>query len=294
MSAVLLQVTLQPGQGVQVQRPRSLPAGIEPRLAALEGFAARAGTWLRQWGYGQARFAVQLHDEDPEQLCFRFDAPLADDGLGPLIPDPYALASHGFAAVGQQLAQLPPWDARLPLAIWRGSSTGLARLSQANLAQLPRYRLCALSRQLPQLLDARLTAVVQAEDPEGLRRHLLHQDLLGPRLEPLHLALHRWLIEIDGNVNSWGLLWKLLSGCCILRVHSPRRQWYHQQLVPWRHLVPIEADLSDLTDKLQWCQRNLPSCAAIAAAGRQLALSVVQNLEQDQQQAVRRFAERWL
>ena len=85
---------------------------------------------------------------------------------------------------------------------------------------LPRYRLCQVSLQRPDLLDAHLSDLVQtanATDHERLRTQLLNQGLLRPRLNPHDLALHRWMIEIDGNVNSWGLLWKLLSGSCILR-----------------------------------------------------------------------------
>ena len=74
-------------------------------------------------------------------------------------------------------------------------------------------------------------------------------------------------IDIDGNVNSWGLLWKLLSGSRIPRVQSPRYQWYHHRLKPWVHLVPIQADLSDLYEQLTWCSNHRQECAAIASAG---------------------------
>ena len=122
----------------------------------------------------------------------------------------------------------------------------------------------------------------------------MQQDLLAPRLSPWHLALHRWLIEIDGNVNSWGLLWKLLSGSCVLRVASNRAQWYHHRLQPWQHIVPIAADLSDLEDVVAWCQRHPTHCEAIAYAGQCVALEVVDQLAADQRQAVHHYAANWL
>ena len=84
-------------------------------------------------------------------------------------------------------------------------------------------------------------------------------------------GLHRYLIEIDGNVNSWGLLWKLLSGSCILKVESSRRQWYHHKLKPYVHIVPICSDLSNLEEQLDWCRSNPEQCEYIASAGQNLA-----------------------
>ena len=100
-------------------------------------------------------------------------------------------------------------------------------------------------------------------------------------VNPWDAALHAWQIDIDGNVNSWGLLWKLLTGSCILRVESPRRQWYHQRLQPWVHLIPVRADLSDLGEQLDWCSNHLQECAVIAAAGQALAQQVVHEIEDD-------------
>ena len=50
----------------------------------------------------------------------------------------------------------------------------------------------------------------------------------------------------DGNVNSWGLLWKLLSGSCVIRIRSTRGQWFHHRLRHLQHLVEVDNNLSDL------------------------------------------------
>jgi hypothetical protein len=215
-----------------------------------------------------------------------------------MIPDPYALATGGFQAIhyGFLASPLPPWQQRLPVAIWRGSSTGTANLNERNQAFNRRLQLCRLSQKHPGLLDARLTALVQVApaSENALRQQLLGEELLAPRLSPWQLALHRWLIEIDGNVNSWGLLWKLLSGSCVLKVESPRRQWYHRRLQPWVHVVPVDNDLGNLPERLAWCQSHPEACATIALQARNLALEVVAALEQDQQRAVRQWADQWM
>jgi hypothetical protein len=299
----VLVVNLRPGGGYQLSHTgpsnddtRKL---LVHRLPCLNPFLDTAADVLAQLGHDEARFAVQLHDEDPEPICFRFDAPLDPDGKGPLIPDPYVLGSNGYASLRRQFSEqlLPPWQERLPIAIWRGSSTGSSELSPQSLHRNSRLQLCVQSKRLPYLLDARISAVVQCPDAVSkaeVERLLQDKQLLAPRMSPWHLALHRWILEIDGNVNSWGLLWKLLSGSCILRVASPRRQWYHHRLQPWVHMVPIAADLSDLEDILAWCHSNPQTCRAIAEAGQQLAFDVINQLNTDQREAVEVYAANWL
>ncbi len=294
-SCPALEVELRGEQPPQVRVP-ARGQGMGQRLEALLGFCDGAAQLL-QGHRGLLR--VQLLDEDPGPPSIRFDAPVDADGGGPLIPDPYCLMSGGYGALRQafQQRQLPPWRERLPLALWRGSSTGLEPLDLHNLPHNKRYQLCRLGRAHPQLVDARFTAVVQSRDAsahQALTHHLHQHDLLRPRMAPWDGALHRWLSEIDGNVNSWGLLWKLLSGSCVLRVASPRRQWYHHRLEPWVHVVPVAADLSDLEDRLVWCRHHLEHCEAMAQAGQQLAEQVVAELGPSLVAACQAYGERWL
>ena len=197
--------------------------------------------------------AIQLHDEDPLIPCLRLDASKDDikDLSRPLIPDPYCLMTGGYRKLRQHMrrAPLPPWNERLPLAFWRGSTTSSKNIDLNSLELNRRYQLARMSREWPNRLDARINRVVQCRDAIALKQvehRLQREGLLSATVNPWHAALHAWQIDIDGNVNSWGLLWKLLSGSCILRVESPRRQWYHRRLLPWVHVVPVNADLSNL------------------------------------------------
>ena len=267
------------------------------RFQALLCFAQGASELLRR-RHPIGQIAVQLHDEQPGQYCFRFDAPLGEDGGGPLIPDPYCLMTDGYQAIRNAFIEqpLPLWQERLPMAFWRGSTTSSKKITPATLSYNQRYQLCLQSLQLPALLDARFSAVVQCHDQYNqaqVQKLLEQQDLWSPRVDPWQAALHRWLIEIDGNVNSWGLLWKLLSGACVIRVASRRRQWYHHRLKPWVHLVPVAADLSNLAERLHWCQANAAQCSAIAAQGQQLAEQVVSELNQDLLHATFSYSQEW-
>ena len=205
----------------------------------------------------------------------------------------------GYQALRErmQLDPLPPWQERLPLAFWRGSTTGSKDIDLNTLGLNTRYQLARLSRALPNRLDARINRVVQCRDEkarEQVEQRLQLEGLLSATVNPWHAGLHAWQIDIDGNVNSWGLLWKLLSGSCILRVQSTRQQWYHERLRPWVHLVPVHADLSNLEERLAWCNNHRRECAAIATAGQALAIQVIQEIDDDLLNSVVRYAQAWM
>ena len=277
-----------------------LDQGMGIRLDTLLKVGSGIATLLRQ-RHRQGFLEIQLHDEEPLTPCLRLDASSdeVNDPSRPLIPDPYCLMTGGYRALRKRMQadRLPPWSERLPIAFWRGSTTGSKGIDLNSLELNRRYQLARLSRAWPDRLDARINRAVQcrsAQDRERIVHRLQREGLLSITVHPWHAALHAWQIDIDGNVNSWGLLWKLLSGSCILRVQSPRRQWYHHRLKPWVHLVPVNADLSDLGERLTWCNNHRQECAAIAAAGKALAENVVQEIDEELLSAGVRYAQAWL
>ena len=274
--------------------------GMGIRLESLFKAGIGIATLLRQ-RHRQGSLVMQLHDEDPLIPCLRLDSSREDvnDFGRPLIPDPYCLMTGGYRTLRESWQQdpLPKWHERLPMAFWRGSTTGSKDIDLNTLELNIRYQLARLSRAWPDVLDARINRAVQCRNAQArsdVELRLQQEGLLSPTVSPWHAALHAWQIDIDGNVNSWGLLWKLLSGSCIIRVQSLRRQWYHQRLQPWVHFVPANADLSDLGDRLEWCRNHPQKCAAIAAGGQALAEQVVQEVEGDLLSAGVRYAQAWM
>jgi hypothetical protein len=68
---------------------------------------------------------------------------------------------------------------------------------------------------------------------------------------------YRFQIDLDGVCNAWKSYYlKLASQCCILKVDSPYMQWYYDRLTPWKHFIPVKADLSDLVEKIDWGVAN--------------------------------------
>jgi hypothetical protein len=200
----------------------------------------------------------------------------SDDRRVTLIPDLTFWHQRGYFYDREQVRKLKlRWSDRTPVAFWRGSSTGPHSISAETFPKLPRFRLCSLSlTRLRGLLDARFTAIVQDDDEadaERLRQLAQSLNILAPRVLQEEFARYRYLIDIDGNTNSWSLLLKLAMGSCILKVQSPYRQWYYGDLRPWKHYVPIRADLSDLEGKILWCRKHDGDARQIAEEGKRFA-----------------------
>ena len=73
-----------------------------------------------------------------------------NDPASPLIPDPYCLMTDGYRTLRERMQRipLPPWHERLPLAFWRGSTTGSKDIDLNTLELNRRYQLSRLSRKL--------------------------------------------------------------------------------------------------------------------------------------------------
>ena len=284
------------GQSIAVIRREDLKLGqrLEVQLKM-----ARAMATVLAPRFSDQHLRIQLHDEDPGVGCLRMDAPVgADLNSSPLIPDPYCIGTNGYEVFRKQLQSkpLPKWRDRCPMIFWRGSTTGSKDITTSNLECNLRYKLCRYSLSEPRYVDARFTNVVQCLNDKNkitVKEKLREQKLIGATVEPWHASLHAWLIDIDGNVNSWGLLWKLLSGCCVLRIMSNRQQWFHQRMIPWTHVVPVAPDLSDLDEKIDWCLRNPRHCETIASASQKLGNEIIAEINQDIYSATVRYAQYW-
>jgi hypothetical protein len=196
-----------------------------------------------------------------------------------LVPDAIFYESRGYADYRRAAdAWGAGWAARDEKIVWRGTTTGHGRITSAGMAPddgslLPRTRMCLLLRSMKGV-DARIVDVAQSADPAKDRSRLEQADILGGRIDPKTWLVRKFAIDIDGNSNAWSNLFtRLLAGCCVLKVSSAQgfRQWYYDELQPWQHFVPVEADLSDLREKIDWCRAHDKRCAEIAAAGRDFA-----------------------
>jgi hypothetical protein len=189
-----------------------------------------------------------------------------------LIPDHHFANSEGYADLRRQAETAPAWRARRDVVLWRGASNGRP-LGAANFYQRLELCRCARDSAFADRLDIGMTDLAGIFD-DGQRAGA--EGLVRPFVPNADFPLYRYLIDIDGWSNSWALLEKLIMGATVLKVDSAfgYRQWFYDRLVPWRHYVPLSADLADFDEKLAWLFAVPEEAEKIAAAGRALAADI--------------------
>lgn len=243
---------------------------------------------------------VNLHDLEvgmtSAHFSFSSNAPNAI-----LIPDADFYCFDAYQDLRGELGGQRPWRDRGNTIFWRGSTTGIGALSNANgdyggdygaANILPRIRMCALLKSIPGV-DAKIYSCVQSDKAAEHEASLRQAGLFGDKRPMQDWLDDKYAIDIDGNGNAWSNFFtRLLMGCCVIKVASPTgyRQWYYDRLEPWKHFVPARADLSDLADTIEWCRTHESDCALIASAGRDFAHAMT--LETEMQDAARRIDEK--
>jgi len=232
--------------------------------ADLAGLAGRAATVSKQ-----ASFVVVLGDDGslPRPVLDRLRAaraPLVShallgiDDVDRVIlgPDYHFIENDGFRDTISALDALQtPLHNRAPTVFWRGSTTGAPSVGfreetpgtpaeTADCLALPRVQ-AALRAAAAPWLNVGLSAPVQYCDNApalaALQRHKLVRNLV----QASGWTAHRGVLEIDGNANAWGAIWRLASGSVIFKVASPWVNAYNRRQQAWVHHVPITADLAD-------------------------------------------------
>lgn len=212
-----------------------------------------------------------------------------------LIPDTYFFESRGYERTRAlvRAGQLPRWEECREAVFWRGSAThrdeSLTGQPITELEQVPRVAMC-----LALLGDARADAAIMSawghvRSLEAARAQYAAWGIFRPAVSMIDHAQYRFLIDIDGVANAWSFFDKLLMGRCVLKVGTPFEQWFYDSIAPWEHFVPVQPDLSDLEEKLDWCFDNDSEAQAIAERGQNFAM--LHGFEEAMQLAVEAMAE---
>jgi hypothetical protein len=168
-----------------------------------------------------------------------------------LIPDIYFIRFRGYEIlkreIDQGLRNIPEPDFTRG-CYWRGSATGHRSLSPGGQVTSQRIELCGLSKRLPNIVDARLTGLVDLpeESREDLRQEGLVIESFASPLESLHFPIQ---IDVDGYGNAYSsFFWKLFSKRLTIKVGSVLnlRQWFYSRLKSGVHFFAVNSSLSDL------------------------------------------------
>ena len=85
-------------------------------------------------------------------------------------------------------------------------------------------------------------------------------------------TVNKFILCLEGNTFPSNLGWVLSSNCCPIIAYPFEFECYlhGQNLVPWKHFIPVKRDLTDFKEILDWCLKdeNQQKCEEIAKAGK--------------------------
>ncbi len=198
-------------------------------------------------------FIMSLHDGFKEELGIPLFVYAKSKAASSLLLMPDFKALTGYPSLRQEMEQGNlnwPWNKKIDKAFWRGSSTG-DWMTLLNWDKIARVKLALLALSHPDKIDARITGVVQC-DPE-IPQLVYSKGITGGMVTQKDHLKYKYLVDVDGNTCTFErYFWALLSNSVVLKQMTPNIQWYYGGLKPYVHFVPVNEDLSDLLEKIQW------------------------------------------
>ncbi len=185
-----------------------------------------------------------------------------------LIPDPEAyFDDSNLLELILQKGKESDFGARKSIGYWRGATTG-GDFNADSWSFYPRSILVALSLKYTEIIDAKFTRLVQGA---VLGKNGLSEIYLAPESSPYEVLKYKFLIDVDGNSNSWSRLRQLLvSGGVVLKQESKYEQWYYKALKSNENCIIFRKDFSDLIEKISHLEANEADCIRIVKNQYQL------------------------
>ncbi len=250
------------------------------RLNLIGALCAAAAGRVPEGKFGECVVDIGDGGDHGDYRRFAFSA-ASDKAM--LLPDPFFFASIGYDELRKAVAaEAPAWRDRRDMVFWRGGASGLVSAWPApgeplDFGCLQRLSLCAKAAAMTAggRIDLGLTAFDQIPR-EDIQAQIEAAGLVRSPVPKSEFVFYRYLIDIDGNSNSWSLFEKMIMGATILKVASPQgfRQWYYDRFEPWEHFVPVAADLADFEERVNWVFDHPGEAEQIGANAAELARSL--------------------
>ncbi|MEM7694484.1 MAG: glycosyl transferase family 90 [Pseudomonadota bacterium] len=180
-----------------------------------------------------------------------------------------------FGLVADVAAADRPFAEKSDTLVWRGATTGVFDPDRGPLS--PRAFIPALADRGRADIDVgfhtftrRVLRDAGADGAAALERH--HR----PEMDLSQQLHHRYLLSLEGHDVASGLKWMMASNSVVLMPPVTAESWACEtRLAPYRHFVPVRADLADVPDQLSWCRREREACQAIVAAANQFVADLM-------------------
>lgn len=148
---------------------------------------------------------------------------------------------------------LPPWDTKSKNLCWRGSCSGY---DKNNVKETIRYRL--------------VEHLYNRDDSKNVRLShwwsygkVIPQEYFDERLDYTEFLKYKIFFIVDGNCIASNHMWGFGTGSVPFIV-SNAISWFSRYLIPYKNYIPVNYDLSDLNEKIDWVNNNDEKALEIA------------------------------
>jgi len=157
---------------------------------------------------------------------------------------------HSFEDTRDKIIAMSQTDPVIDKVGWFGNLYSAGGVIE----QYTRPLLKQLADQNPNLLDVYHIAPRHGIIDGNIPNYLSLPDLLK----------YKFLIDIGGNGYSGRLKFLLFSKRPLLLVDRTYVEFFHKDLIPYTHFIPVKADLSDLLEQIHWMRDNYDKSLEIA------------------------------
>jgi hypothetical protein len=145
----------------------------------------------------------------------------------------------------QEQHQKYPWHSKINQAVWRGATTG-EKVMYQDWRDLPRTKLVQYSLQHPDIIDAGFTRYNNRNEQE--KEEIISAGLSKNFMEMADCQQYKAILDIDGNSWSSRFADLLCMNSVVIKVQPQWVDYFHPELKPWVHYIPVHKDLSDLAE----------------------------------------------
>ncbi|KAJ7758522.1 glycosyl transferase family 90-domain-containing protein [Mycena maculata] len=173
------------------------------------------------------------------------------------------------------------WDDKKSQLYWRGMSNGGHILGQ-NYHKFPRFRLIDIARNHSDLMDVKMTKFAETHCTNDCDRNAIINEyhITGPQSPKEDVYQYKYLLDVDGNTFSGRYLGLLKSGSLVFK-STVFDEYFNDWLRPYEHYVPVQADLSDLVEKVYWAMEHEDEARLIQETGKLFAERIMTDAQND-------------
>ena len=118
--------------------------------------------------------------------------------------------------------------------------------------------------------NSRFNQVTQCTDPDGTKRRF--SEYFSSSLPTPDHIKYKYQLLIDGNTCTYPrAIWQLFSNSVVLKQSSDAVQWFYGALRPYEHYLPVNSDMSNLIDVIQWAIDHDDEALAISHRAQEFA-----------------------